>query len=119
MHREDQAMGATLRQAQRFVDGQAPEFEAVFGAAERQVRGRRKVQIVAAAAAIAVLALSLFLTSEDEFMFVDTDELMATTQWTAPSDSLLPAHQFDIYLGLPRLIELPPVSTESNEGALL
>ena len=119
MHPEEHALGARLRQAQRFVDGQAPEFEEVFGAAERQVGRRRKAQFAAIAAAISAIALGLLLTSEDEFVYVDTDELMATTQWSAPSDSLLPAHQFDIYLGLPRLIDLPPVSTESDEGALL
>ena len=119
MHREEQALGATLRQAQRFVDGQVPEFEEVFGAAERQVRGRRKAQFAAMAAAISAAALGFLLLSEDEFIYVDTDELMATTQWSAPSDSLLPAHQFDIYRELPRLIELPPVSTEPDEGALL
>jgi hypothetical protein len=119
MHREEQVLGATLRQAQRFVDGQAPDFEEVFDAAERQVRGRRKVQFVAMAAAISAVALGLLLLGEDEFTYIDTDELMATTQWSAPSDSLLPAHRFDIYRELPRLIELPPVSTDPDEGALL
>ena len=119
MHREEQALGTTLRQAQRFVDGQAPEFGQVFGAAEQQVRGRRKAQFAAVAAAISAVVVGLLLTSEDEFTYIDIDELMATTQWSAPSDSLLPAHQFDIYRELPRLIELPPVSTESDEGALL
>ena len=119
MHREEQALRATLQQAQRFADGQAPEFEQLFAAAERQARRRRKANITGIAAALAVLALGLLLNSEDEFIYVDVDELTATTQWSAPSDSLLPAHQFDIYRELPRLMESLPVSTESDEGALL
>ena len=119
MHREEQALRATLQQTQRFADGQAPEFQQIFGAAERQASRRRKAQFAAVAATLSALAFGLLLTSEDEFTYVDMDELMATTQWSAPSDSLLPAHQFDIYRELPRLIESLPVSTDSNEGALL
>jgi len=41
--------------------------------------------------------------------------LLGTTGWSAPSDSLMPDHQFDIYQDIPVLIE----STETYGGTLL
>jgi len=121
MNNEDESMRASLRESQRRFDGPAPNFETIFGAAERQSRNRRKVRFVSLAAvvAVAVLALSLLPTQEDEFTYVDVTELVATTQWSAPSDSLLPVHQFDIYRELPRLFESTDMSTNIDEGALL
>lgn len=50
---------------------------------------------------------------EDEFLIAAA--LLETTQWTAPSDALLPQHQFDIYRDMP----VSMGSTESEEGTLL
>ena len=41
--------------------------------------------------------------------------LLDSTNWVAPSDALLPEHEFDIFEELPRPME----STDSAEGALL
>ena len=46
---------------------------------------------------------------------VDLDELVASTTWVAPSDSLLPEHRFDIFQELPEMFE----STGTEEGTLL
>jgi hypothetical protein len=43
------------------------------------------------------------------------DALMNSTTWTAPSDVLMPDHQFDIYRDIPVLDQ----STISEEGTLL
>jgi hypothetical protein len=105
-----------LHRAQRQADGEAPSFEAVFAAAESQARGRRRLRFAGlTAAAIAVLAFGLLPTEEDEFTYVDVEELKATTYWIAPSDSLLPVHEIDIYRELPNLFE----STEPDGGTLL
>jgi len=50
---------------------------------------------------------------DDEYLIADA--LMNSTSWTAPSDSLMPQHQFDIY----REIPFPDPSTISEEGSLL
>ncbi|NQV86491.1 MAG: hypothetical protein HQ492_05380 [Woeseiaceae bacterium] len=107
MTKEDEVLRVMLRESQRRADGSLPDFEVVFGAAERQLRDRRRIRFagVAAGVGLAVLALSLLPTTEHEFSYVDMVELTATTQWSAPSDSLLPEHQFDVYRELPRLFE--------------
>ena len=100
---------------------QAPPFADVWTAAERQNRVSRMRYAgfagIAAAIALAVSAVSLWSANEadvvDEFLIADA--LMNSTQWSAPSDSLMPEHQFDIYQDIPLLIE----STESQEGSLL
>lgn len=121
MNSDDKTLRDGLRKAQRQAEGKAPDFETIFGAAERQscdpLRDRRRVRFagLAAAAVLAVLAFSLLPTTEDEFTYVDLEELVATTYWSAPSDSLLPVHQFDIYREIPELFE----STDAYEGALL
>jgi len=121
MNNEDQAFRTAMQRAQQQADGRAPQFDRVFAAAERTVRDRRRVQFAAAAAvaAIALLVIGLLPAEKDEFTYVDVEVLMATTYWSAPSDSLLPEHQFDIYRELPRLFESTGVSTKSDTGALL
>ena len=122
MNSDDKVLRDGLQKAQRQVEGKAPDFETIFGAAERQShdswRDRRRIRfagIAAVAAAVAVLAFRLLPTTEDEFRYVDVEELVATTYWSAPSDTLLPVHQFDIYREIPELFE----STDTYEGALL
>lgn len=111
-----------IRQAFAAADTvQVPAFEKVLAAAERQA-GRslyRYVKIGSVAAAVAVLAVvignwpSQTGNNTDEFMIANA--LMNTTQWSAPSDALLPTHRFDIYQEIPVLME----STEVQEGSLL
>jgi len=117
MNKEDQTMKATLQRAQRQADGRAPEFGSLFAAAERRTERRRTVRFagLAAAMAVAAIALGLLPVHEEEFRYVDVEELVATTQWSAPSDFLLPTHRFDLYQELPQLFE----STNTDEGALL
>jgi|GEM_PF-3227265 len=121
MNKSDKALRAALQEAQLRATAAVPEFEKVFAAAEQRLRSRRKMQFMglAAAAALAVLAFGLLPEHEDEFRFVDVEELVATTSWSAPSDSLLPDYQFDIYREIPDLFESSGMSTNSDEGALL
>ena len=121
MNNNDRILRTTLQKAQRQADGPVPEFDRVFAAAQRTLRDRRRLQFAAAAAvaAIALLAIGLLPTEKDEFTYVDVEALVATTYWSAPSDFLLPEHQFDIYREVPRLFESMDVSTESDAGALL
>ena len=125
MNKDDAALRDELQKAQQQADGRVPDFETIFGAAERrscdQSRDRRRVRFagLAAAAAVAVLAFGLLPTQENEFRYVDVEELVATTSWSAPSDSLLPVHQFDVYREIPKLFESTGMSTDTDEGALL
>ena len=116
MHKEDEALRDAVRRAH--VDGSAPPFDRVFAAAERQARSKRRIGFagLGVAAAVALVAVSLQpLEQQDEFIYLDVAELAASTSWSAPSDSLLPEHQFDIYQEIPWLFE----STEPDGGALL
>ena len=116
---DDEILRLAVQKSQQEIDGKAPDFKTIFAAAERQSRARQRVHLVGLAAAAAVVALSLLLVQEDEFIYVDVEQLTATTSWSAPSDSLLPEHQFDLYRDLPRLFESTDVSTNTDEGALL
>ena len=72
---------------------------------------------MAAAIAVVVATFSLWSANEAEVVdeFLIADALLNSTQWSAPSDLLMPEHQFDLYQDLPLLME----STESQEGSLL
>jgi len=100
---------------------QTPPFADVWAAAERRHEVSRKRYAgfagIAAAIAIAVSAVGLWSANEAEMAdeFLIADALMNSTQWSAPSDWLMPEHRFDIYQEIPLLIE----STESQEGSLL
>jgi len=100
---------------------QAPPFDAVWLAAEqRHRRSRRRYAAVGGiAASVAVLAVVAGLWPSQETALTDeyliADSLLNGTQWSAPSDALLPQHQIDIYQDMPVLLE----STELNEGSLL
>lgn len=124
MSDDNETLRTRLQDAQQQADGNAPAFAVVFAAAERRARRKRRARItaVAAAAVVATLAIAMLPDQPDEFSYVDMNELTATTNWIAPSDSLLPEHRFDIYTELPRLFDRTDVidtSTESNDGALL
>ena len=116
----DTTLGTALREAQAKLDSDhVPDFDSTWAAAQRRAAAMRKRRRVWAgalvAAAIAVVAVGLLPPSDDELRFIDAEDLLGTTHWSAPSDSLLPVHQFDIYQDIPVLIE----STETYGGALL
>lgn len=117
MSNEDEKLYAVLGLSQRHADGSVPDFEVIFGAAERRLRDRRRIRFagVAAAVGLTVMALGLLPTAQDDFTYVDLEELTATTRWSAPSDTLLPEYRIDLYRDLPQIFE----STYSEEGALL
>ena len=115
----DTLLRAALREAQASVeDGDVPQFDRVWAAANartRVLRRQRRVVVGSVAAAVAAIAFGLLVPRGVELQFIDADELLGTTSWTAPSDGLLPDHQFDIYQEIPVLIE----STETYGGTLL
>jgi len=97
----------------------APAFDKVWANAElSHLKSRRRYAWLASAAATAaavVIVLNIGTPPSDNIKFIELAELMDSTSWIAPSDSLLPEHQIDLYQDLPTLIE----STEPAEGALL
>lgn len=117
MDDRNEQLKAMLRRAQKQVDGKAPPFASSFGAAQRASRtaSRRRYIALGTAAAALAIAVGLLNTQPPEMAYVDMDLILSTTSWEAPSDALLPAHPFDIYHEIPRLIE----STEPVDGALL
>ena len=95
-----------------------PTFDATWQAAARRVaNGRRRNRMLASAAAIvAAVVVGLLLQAPPESAdYIEIDELLGSTSWSAPSDVLLPEHEFDIYQELPSLLE----STETAGGSLL
>jgi len=114
----------TLQRAVRDAHARAesapvPEFEQTWAAARARAgstRGRRYL-LAGSVAAAAVLAIAFGLRAplDDDWQYIDEYELLETTGWSAPSDSLLPSREFDIYETVPVLIE----STETYGGALL
>ena len=116
----DEALREALRKAEAgAAAGRVPDFDSTWAAARvraGKVRSTKSVLAGAAiAATVAAIAFGLLRPSEDEWHYIDANDLLETTRWSAPSDSLLPVHQFDIYQDIPVLIE----STESNGGTLL
>jgi hypothetical protein len=110
-----------LKSAYQAAERKPPPFNEVWAAAEvAHGRMRRRFRVIGGlAAAVAVIAITAGLWPEqqaeltDEFLIADA--LMNSTSWSAPSDSLMPEHQFDIYQEIPFLNE----STNSQEGTLL
>ena len=116
----DEQLKKGLKDAFAAAEGKPPSFEETFAAAATR-RGRSPLRWKAAAglAAAVVLAVTVSLLPEQQAELSDdyliADALMNATSWTAPSDSLMPEHQFDIY----REIPFPDPSTFSEEGSLL
>ena len=108
------ALGAVHKQ-------EPPAFDAVWAAAESQhLKDRRRYATfsgIAAAVAMVTVVAGLWSSEDaemsDEYLIVDS--LLNTTQWLAPSDVLMPQHEFDVYQEVPFLME----STNLNEGSLL
>ena len=102
-------------------DHAVPGFASVMQAArERNATGNTRYRLVAAFAIVASMAAITIAQWPNGGGSVDDEFLIAiamfeTTQWTAPSDALLPQHQFDIYRDMPVFMG----STEAEEGTLL
>jgi len=119
MTETDDVMQKSLRDAQAAREtGRVPEFGATWATAEQRAgAARRRLGLIAgsAAAAVAAVAFSLLVSPGDELRYIDAAELLESTSWSAPSDSLLPEYRFDVYQDIPVLIE----STDTYGGALL
>ncbi|MGB5720905.1 MAG: hypothetical protein WBM34_09430 [Woeseiaceae bacterium] len=120
MTNSDDALRDAVRQAQAHAEPlPVTDFDQVWAAASDRVGSVRKRRVLlagsAAVAVVLAIAFSLRAPTENEWLYIDEYELLETTGWSAPSDSLLPAHEFDIYQNVPVLIE----STETYGGALL
>ncbi len=120
MNDTDTTMCDQLRRGQGEVErGRDPGFEAAWAAAEiRASRYSRRGWVAGGALAAAVviaIAAGLLRPADRDWQYVSLEELESSTSWVAPSDVLLPKHQFDIYNEIPVLIE----STETERGALL
>ena len=118
----DEKLKQKLRDSlQSMQGGDAPEFESVWSNAERKHRASRlryqRFAAIATAAAVAVMAFVLWPLNGDNAagIYLTEEDLLSSTHWVAPSDVLLPEHQFDIYGELPVLIE----SNDLDEGSLL
>jgi len=113
----DQDLASAVRHSAPEVT--APAFDKVWANAELSHRqSRRRYAWLASAAAMAaaiVIVLNIGAPTENNIKFIGLADLMDSTSWTAPSDSLLPERQFNLYQDLPTLIE----STKPVEGALL
>ncbi|MEL7187083.1 MAG: hypothetical protein AAFN50_11725 [Pseudomonadota bacterium] len=117
MTSDEQKLRERLRAAQQRADGEAPAFDATWVAAERRRNKRPATGAAVAAGIVALIAVAMLsIAPQPEALnLVDVEELVASTTWVAPSDSLLPQHRFDIFQELPELLE----STGSEEGTLL
>ena len=108
------AMGVVHKQ-------EPPDFDAVWTAAEAQHEQARQRYAtfsgIAAVVAMFAIVAGLWSSRDAEVMddYLIADSLLNTTQWSAPSDTLMPTHEFDIYQEIPFLIE----STDLEEGTLL
>ncbi len=117
MKLSDEQMRDVLQKAQANKEaGAVPAFGTTWAIAGNRAQARRRRRgMVAGSAAVLALAFFMLKPSGDDLHYIDTAELLETTSWAAPSDSLMPEHQYDIYEEIPVLIE----STETYGGALL
>ncbi len=118
----DKKLTKRLRSAlQSRQGGEAPGFDAMWANAEKRYReSKSRYQRYAGVAAAAAIAVTLFLAwstngNNVAVAYLTEEDLMSSTHWLAPSDVLLPEHQFDIYGELPVLIE----TNNLDEGSLL
>lgn len=117
----DDDMKNGLKSAYRAAEGKPPPFARTWAAAESRHAGsvnrRRLVGGLAAAAAVAAVTVALWPSQQAELTdeYLIADSLLNSTSWAAPSDSLMPEHQFDIYGEFP----FPEASTNEQEGTLL
>mgnify|MGYP001822058141 CR=1 FL=1 len=86
----------------------APPFDAVWAQAEhaRAVQRRRYASLASLAAVAAVVAIVIGGEPEiQEPGYIEMADVLDTTYWTAPSDTLMPEYRFDIYQEMPVLFE--------------
>lgn len=116
MTKQEDALRSALKRGLRYAQGSTPSFASVWAAAEQRSTRQRGIAIAGlSAAAAALLALGFLTSGDDAVRYVDVDELMGSTSWSAPSDFLLPERRYDVYQEIPLLFE----STESYGGTLL
>lgn len=116
----DTTLRDLLKQGQNEAEqGRAPGFDATWATAEARASARRNHGWMVGGAAVAAIAVAitvgLLRPAEQDWQFVNPDIFESGTSWVAPSDVLLPEHQFDIYNDIPVLIE----STKTEGGTLL
>ncbi len=118
----DKELKERLRSAlQSRQGGDAPGFDAMWANAEKRYsKSRSRYQRFAGTAIAAAVVVTLFLAwppngNDVAVVYLTEEDLMSSTHWLAPSDVLLPEHQFDIYGELPVLIE----TNYLDEGPLL
>ena len=115
---DDRKMAQTIADAAP-PDPASPPFDAVWARAIQQhMRSRRLYTGFASAAvlvAVFVVALDIGRQPSDDTHYIQAADFLDSTSWSAPSDALLPDHQFDLYQEFPGFIE----STKPAEGALL
>jgi len=118
MNESDKELQQAVRQAMP-SGGVAPEFDHTWQAAQRRTDTNRRYLHMAAAAAVAVISLvivaDLVRPPQETLEYIEVADLLNSTSWSAPSDSLLPQSRFDIYQDMPTLLE----STDAYGGALL
>ena len=104
----DKELKQRLKASLEARQGEGPEFDATWDAAERRHRASsaryRRFAGVAAMAAIVIILMQL--PDRDQGPYLTEADLMSSTQWLAPSDVLLPKHEFDLYGELPVLIDI-------------
>lgn len=98
---------------------EAPPFESTWHAAETRYKGsrRRNAALAGVAATLAAVAVivTVLVPDSEQVAYIEIAELLETTSWQAPSDTLMPEREFDIFQELPVLME----STDEAGGALL
>ncbi len=120
MSDDDRQLAEALRRSAP-EPAETPGFREVFGRAEARLERRQQRRFLSIAGAVAsvaaVTAAFLMLSREGPSQLepLEITGLLDSTSWVAPSDVLLPEHEFDIFEELPE----PMKSTESAEGALL
>ena len=121
MNTEDKKLKAELKSSYDSKTGTAPDFDQTWLAAESRYRKskRRYRTLTGIAASTALIAIVLSMQSQKPVQPLQDMNLaggmMSSTQWTAPSDVLMPKHSVDVYQDIPSLIK----SIELPEGSLL
>lgn len=116
----EQEIRNNLKRAFAAAEVQPPSFDQVLANAEAARARSRRYRLsggIAAAVAVAAVIAALWPTQQEELTddYLIADSLLNSTSWPAPSDTLMPERQFDIYQELPLLME----STQTREGSLL
>jgi hypothetical protein len=118
----EEAMREAVSKSLAAKDAQpAPGFDETWLAAEGRYLAwkRRQRTFIGVAASVALFAVLLSVMPPDEQVELPDFEIAAgmmnSTQWSAPSDVLMPEYSIDIYGELPQL----PGPTDIYEGTLL